>query len=461
MICNHLEHKQEKNPEILLEEFDLFILFEEVPLTSSISKILSTYYEKNVSVDKIVPFFEKEIGLCFLIEYQIDKNLYKLLGSLFSSKQSRFDVMIFESNKFPFDNSVKPNYLVEWTKSSNSDSRNMPYQRFTKFISHDFSHAKQALMIEQGSVSKEITSAYKIMARLYKTVDIPVIITNVDGSEPAEARVFNEAKPYQSIKELIKEKNNQPEPVSGQEQKFSIDKAGIIEYSIRLQKGSKPKAWSDPSIGTALINAVALRKLGYEKQFRIVQHNFKNKDLKNICSGTSKQHKAFEKYDITLDDNPIKYTGSEDYNWKIDRETEKVGTIYLHCKLNLNPRFEIIFHNHAGGEYSDITIKGERKIFEQMESKPDLCFVDNKTKKIFVIEGKKTENLEEGRKQILTTEKFSNLIKDFYKDYELKNLIVLTDSENDNTHKCPQDVLLIFRNKQKPLINKSYKYLFE
>ena len=94
-----------------------------------------------------------------------------------------------------------------------------------------------------------------------------------------------------------------------------------------------------------------------------------------------------------------------------------------------------------------------------MEAKPDLCFVDNISKTIFVIEGKITPKLEEGRKQILTTKKFSNLIKSFYKGYDLRNLIVLTDSEKDNTQECPDDVLLIFRNKQKPLINKTYEHL--
>ncbi len=453
-------YKKEKEQISSKEIFDLYILFEEVPLISSLSKILSTYYKKNVKVIKIVPFFEKEIGLCFHLQYEIDKNLYKSLGSLFHSKQSRFDIMIFKSKDFPFDNKVKPVCLIEWTKSSNRDSRNMPYQRFTKFVSHDFNEAEHILMIEQGSVSKKITSAFEIMARLYKTVDIPVIISNVDGSLPKEAKVFNNAKPYQSIEELIQEKNNQPKPASGQEQKFSINASGIIEYSIRLQKGSKPNDWSDPSIGTALINAVALRKLGYKKQFKIIKHNFKIENLENISSGTSKQHKAFEKFDITLDDQPIYYTGSEEYNWKIDRETEKVGTIFLHCILNLDPSFEIIFHNHAGGEYSDITIRGERIIFEQMEAKPDLCFVDNKSKTIFVIEGKVTPKLEDGRKQILTTKKFSNLIKSFYKGYDLRNLIVLTDSEKDNTQECPDDVLLIFRNNQKPLINKTYEHLF-
>ena len=46
--------------------------------------------------------------------------------------------MIFKSKDFPFDNKVKPVCLIEWTKSSNADARNMPYQRFTKFVSHDF-----------------------------------------------------------------------------------------------------------------------------------------------------------------------------------------------------------------------------------------------------------------------------------------------------------------------------------
>ena len=40
-----------------------------------------------------------------------------------------------------------------------------------------------------------------------------------------------------------------------------------------------------------------------------------------------------------------------------------------------------------------------------MEAKPDLCFVDNISKTIFVIEGKITPKLEEGRKQNINNKK--------------------------------------------------------
>ena len=228
-----------------------------------------------------------------------------------------------------------------------------------------------------------------------------------------------------------------------------VKNSGLIEYSIRLQKGSTLKGWSDPSVGTVLINALALKKLGYKKSLKVIKHNFEEEVVKEIATGKSKHHKAFENFNITLDGYPFTYDG-EGFNWIIDKHTEKVGSIYLHCLLNLKPSIDIIFHNHAGGEYSDVTIKGERIIFEQMESKPDLCFVDNESKIIYIIEGKKTELLEEGRKQILTTKKFSDLIKSYYKEYQVKNLIVLTDSNNKNSENCPSDVFLIFRSCKEP-----------
>lgn len=440
-------------------KFDLIILFEEVPLNNSVSKILTHHYTKNVIVNKILPFTNEQIGLGFLIDYEIENKKFQSLGALFSSSSSKFDIMIFDNKQFPFNNKVKPLHLIEWTKSSNKDSRNMLYQRFTKFVSHDYIDIKQSLIIEQGSTSKKITSAYKIIARLYKTVGVPVLITSVDNEVPIEAKLFNEAIPYSSVDELINEKNNQKKPVSGQEQKFNYSENGKLEYSIRLQKGKTESGWSDPSVGTVLLNAFALRKLGYIYNLNIVKHQFKKEVLKTITTGKSKHHKAFEKFNITLDNYPFQFTGNE-FNWGIDKNTEKVGSIYVHCLINLDSLIDVIFHNHAGGEYSDITIKGERIIFEQMESKPDLCFVSNQHKKIFVIEAKKTQYLEQGRKQILKTNKFSNLIKSYYKEFEIINLLVLTDSEKEHSTKCPDDVLLIYRNGKEPLINNSYKYLF-
>ena len=414
----------------------LWILTEERPKKEVIETILQLYLkDKKISafIDniRIIPVIEKKK---FTFVYEItgikSPKLPKILLKIVSGNSSFVDYLVFETSKEPTPKD-KPIYVIEETKTDDKESRNTGiYQRATKFVYADFYYpnVRKIMLYNLQVEQKEKATLTNIFGtKLLKTLGVEII-----GNTGINDKKFDA---FKTIDEIITLKNKMPETKNGTSIKLRKYK-NKITISAKLEKGGRLA--SDPSIGTTTIISACLRKLGWDKDIVITQHNLP--DQKSVGK-TNKFIQIANQINIKLSGLKIPVAMLNDDYWHYDTNGEKIGTILLDIVVEEFSNGFTIYHNHAGCERGYfLTEEGEklavvkyhnRQAYKKGNKKeiialPDLVLLDPDKKEIINIEGEMYQNADAGIKQLSTFKYFEKLyIKAYYPKHKIIRTVVL------------------------------------
>lgn len=247
---------------------NLYILTEERPKIKVLKKILKHYcevYNKNISVNQplILPNLTSER---FSNEYElinIDIDGIKNIIIKVASGQSSFvDFLIFEQANIP--NPEEKNNLkmaIEETKTNDKESRNLVFQRLSKFVYIDYyyENLKKVMLFNFKNEYNYEKPSYsnKFGIKLLKTLKIDIL--GIDYN-------LDEIEPFETIDGLIIFKHGMRRPPEGNVPILIEKKENKIEISGRLSKpAEKGNIGHDPNIGQLSGIGKILRMLGWEE----------------------------------------------------------------------------------------------------------------------------------------------------------------------------------------------------
>ncbi len=419
---------------------NLWILTEERPKKKVLEMIFS-YFAKDHKCGflgdniRILPLLDK--NKCFDFTYQVIgftcAKVDKVYIKTVSGESSFTDFLVFYQDKQPVQSDV-PLYAIEETKTDDKESRNTGvFQRCSKFvfIQNYYPSTKlimlYALQVEQ---KKEPTQTYIFGTRLLLTLGVEILGKKLDN------KIF---KPFNSIDEVIKSKNEMRRPPRGNVPILITKTATKIQISGRLYK--KDSLSHDPNIGALSIISAVLRILGWKGKIEITQHGL----LQKHVGKSNKFIQIVNQLGIGLQGlNVPKTTLPTDY-WYYDMTGEKLGTIFIHIVVENFAEGYSIFENHAGCEKGYFqTSKGENiplsKYTDREKYKsgnknqivyiPDLVLLDIKETEAITIEGKKYEFRQNGIKELARYDAFDTMyLKKYYPRFKIVRTVVLYGSD--------------------------------
>ena len=412
--------------QIHLAEKDLWILTEERPKIETIETILDEFikdykekFEKN-SI-KIKPIFEDGK---FSSKYEILGikicNIGKIYLKIVSGAGSFVDYLVYREENYPDVKKDTPLYVIEETKTTPAESRDLHYQRITKFAILDFipkiQEAKKLFIYSIKTRFSTIPTSFEMASRMLKNMNVKILglestIINIDDKKYDK---------FTSLKQMCDFKNSFAKKDSGKDtpQRIDLISSDKIEVSARLQKGKNQKSWSDPSTGfVAAVCFVIRQSLGFSGEIKIVNHRFKNNPFRNksksklVILVSQLKNIKLGKWSFPVAKLPVSYFK--------ETKGEKRVSILLHLAIEFTQTAKIIYENHAGCEqgYFDTNLSQPEKYKSLLKvgtKKPDLIIIDDKTKEIFILEAEKSENAKNGIKQL---KGFTNVEKDYCKKY--------------------------------------------
>ena len=420
---------------------NLWILTEERPKKEVVVILLEKYLQdRNIScfVDtiRIIPILQ---DIIFTFKYEVigfkTPKINNIYIKIISSKSSFVDYLVFESIECPTDK-MTPLYAIEETKTDDKESRNTGvYQRCSKFVYLDFFYPNiskimlYSLQIEQ---KKEATLTYIFGTKMLKTLGVEIL-----GKEGIDDEKYNA---FESVDALIALKNSMPETKNGVSVKLTKT-LDSIEISAKLEKSGRLA--SDPSIGMTTIMSACLRKLGWDKDIVITQHNLPNQ---RSVGKNNKFIQIANKLHIKLKDLEVPSVTQHSSYWKYDTTGEKIGTIFLDIVVDEFSNGFTIYHNHAGCERGYfLTQNGEKLAVKKYTNRakykagdkskiialPDLVLKDEEEKLIINIEGEMYKNSKVGIEQLKGFDAFEELyISHYYPNYNIQRTVVLYGSED-------------------------------
>lgn len=434
---------------------NLWILTEERPKNSAVKTIIEEYCKTNevgLTCDEVKIKPKVKDGL-FAFEYLVEGLAVDEIGEInikiVSGYSSFMDYMLIKQLSAPDNHSLENIvFLLEETKTSDAESRNTGIgQRATKFAyaNHYCPDTPKYMLYNEETTpdtnraptQTNIFGTNMLLAQnvkfLGKTMDIFKAFTTID-----------ELITYKS-KMRLPNKTNVP---------ILINKVGTnrITVSGRLSKPKdKGNIAHDPSIGTLTCISSTLRKLGWDKDIVITKHGVtqeyvsKNKNNKfiRICMLLN----------IKLDGITIP-TDVElpEYYWQYAMSSEKVASILLHLTCQY-AEINGIYENHAGCERSYFReADGSLTTLHKKDSGgvenlllPDIVLKNDKTKEIYLIEGKMHNKLEEGLSDITGYDAIENEhIKPSYPGYTITRWVTLFGGEGTE---IPHKKVLIYLTK--------------
>lgn len=213
---------------------NIWILSEERPKTKVIEKILCDILRYNIlnkELIKIVPICN---GQHFSFTYEVKgitvEHFEKIYIRIVKGESSFVDYMVFEKKEEPNQNDI-PVVLIEETKTDDTESRNVhAFQRNSKFVYGDMCYPNiRKVMLYTDELSH--TQTHPTTTNVFGTDILLTLNVEVFGKHIDE-RIY---KKFDSIEELIEQKNNMPETVNGQSIKLRKDKERIY-ISAKLDK---------------------------------------------------------------------------------------------------------------------------------------------------------------------------------------------------------------------------------
>lgn len=428
---------------------NLWILTEERPKQNVLVEIICKFAKDNKITFFaeprhlfIVPIFNKlgNFTFCYKV-LGIHSNFIQNIYICNVSGDSSFvDFLVFYQDNAPNPNNDKPIYVIEETKTDDSESRNTGiYQRASKFVyvSHLFPDAKKIMLYSLKVTQKEKATPTNIFGtRCLLTLGVEILGKEIDGN----------LQTFQTIDELIDFKNNMRKPPSGNVPIDIVKHNNKITISGRLLKSNSLS--HDPNIGALSLISATLRKLGYNGIIEIVSHGLAQAHIKN----DNKFIRIANNLSLHLENIQTPKINIQDTNyWHYETQGEKLATIFLHLVIENFTMAKSIYENHAGCERGYffnadgkpiVVAKYEnRKEYKQGNKSakiaiPDLVINDFSREEIINIEGKKFINVNIGLRELEGFEAFEKLYIDkYYPNASIIRSLVLFGSSNTEISK--------------------------
>lgn len=417
-------------------EKNLWILTEENPKKKVLESILE-YFAKDQGFGffggelRILPILDNE--KCFDFTYEVigfecPKVRHVYIKTV-SGYSSLVDYLIFYQEKQPQSSDI-PLYAIEETKTDDSESRNTGvFQRCSKFIfiRHYYPNTKAIMHYSLQVEQKEKPSdTYVFGTRLLLTMGVEISGKKLDAS------IF---KPFESINEILSFKDRMRKPPKGNIP-IIITKTDLgIKISGRLYKNGS--IGHDPNIGALSIISAVLRKLGWNKRIKIVNHGLQQSHVKK----GNKFILLANMLDLELDNLYVPEVQFPADYWHYDMKSEKLATIFLHIIVENFTESYSIFDNHAGcekgyfqtsqGEHIPLKKYSDRNAYKAGDKSkiiaiPDLVLLDIKSKESILIEGKQYACRRRGIKELNNYDSFTNCyLNEYYPKFKVVKTLVL------------------------------------
>ncbi|WP_300447140.1 hypothetical protein [uncultured Helicobacter sp.] len=435
---------------------NLYILTEERPKIEVLEIIIKQFLkDKNFCAFldnlRILPIIKDST---FSFSYELigvrSEQIDKIYLEIVSGKSSFVDYMVFFQNHKPTQDD-KPFYLIEETKTDDSESRNTGvYQRISKFVYAEtfYPNAKKIMLYNIRVKQKEKPTQTSIFGtRILRTLGVEILGKDLKENDEI-------LKPFSSIKELIvfksqmrkAPKGNVPITITIDDREFKVDglpsddisvytPTNKILISARLVKSGRLA--HDPNIGAVSGIAGALRKLGFKGDIEIISHGLNQNQIGN----KNKFIKIANLLNLSLQKLTIPQIEQEKAYWHYEKESEKLGTIFIHLLVENFSSGKAIFENHAGCEKGYFITRDNQSIaLQKYENKelyksgnknaivfiPDLILLDLQHLEIINIEGKTYENRYQGIEELKNYDFIEKeYIKKYYKEFKIIRSVVL------------------------------------
>jgi hypothetical protein len=420
---------------------NIWILTEERPKHEVIGAIINKFAaDKDIqcffNAIQIIPILDKFGNFTFVYEIigvnsQIVNNIYL---KIVSGKSSFVDFLVFYQQNEPISTDI-PIYAIEETKTDDAESRNTGvYQRATKFVYIEFFYP---------NINKTMLYNLKITQKQDPTP------TNIFGSRcfrtlgvEFSGKKFDEQldSPWKSIDEMISYKDGMKKPPASNVPIEIKKYENKITVSGRLFKSDSLS--HDPNIGALSLICASLRKLGWTKKIEIIKHGLEQRHL----SGTNKFVLVANRLGVTFEGLILPNPSLHDNYWYIEKNSEKLGTIFIHVAVENFTNSTSIYENHAGcergyfitklGDHISVDKKIPENAIRDKSSRnveiPDLVLIDLDRKEIINIEGKTYKNVNQG---IIELENFDAIekyyINKYYPEYSIIRTVVLYGGDSE------------------------------
>ncbi len=419
-----------------LRKSNLWILTEERPKRKVIAYILYKFAKDNkiacfIDTIRILPILNSDRHFSFLYEvigFKSNK-INRIFIKIVSGYSSFVDFLVFYQKDLPQENAT-PLYAIEETKTGDKESRNTGvYQRASKFVylNYYYPDIKKIMLYNlQIPQKKDPTKTYIFGTRCLLTLGVEILGKKLDPS------VF---KPFSSVEELIRFKNNMKKPPRGNIPILIKKGKDVIYISGRLYK--KGGLSHDPNIGALTLISATLRRLGWKGRIVITNHGLRQEHLKP----SNKFIRIANRYNIELMGLTMPRAKEAGAYWKYENKKEKLGTIFVHLVVENFTNGKSIFENHAGCERGYfITSNGKPIPLEKYSDRdaykngdkskiiniPDLILIDFDRSEIINIEGKKYQFRKKAIEELKNYDEIEKrYIKKYYSSYKIIRTVVL------------------------------------
>lgn len=446
---------------------NLWLLTEERPKPSVISKIVETYcddFNDNFTAEqevKIKPIIENGVfRYIYVIEGLKVGNAEHIFIKTVSGSSSFLDFLLFKQEKAPTKGDPDDNLImaIEETKTSDDESRNTGvYQRGSKFvyITPYYDNVKLYMLYnEELEARKDKKPSDTSIFGTNILLTLGVTIVGKDTS-----KWF---KPFKSLDDLIEFKAGMRQPPAKNVPITITKYPNRIEISGRLAKPVREgNIGHDPNIGALSMISKCIRTLGWDKDIVITRHSVKQKYI-NKNNKTKRKNKFLYICSILglkLDGiiMPPNVKLPESY-WHYEESSEKMTSILLHVLGMYNGMYGV-YENHAGCERGYFRTKDQKLITLPKKDRngiklylPDVVLYDEPSNVILLVEGKKRSTLAKGLKEIQNYDSIENeYIKPAYKGAKILRYVSIF-GENDTGY-LDKNVLIYMNLSGKIFIN--------
>lgn len=420
---------------------NLWILTEERPKPEVIKSILELFckdkkYTKRISNVKIKPLLKSNV---FQFRYVVEGVTIQNIGEIIiinvssgseegnkKTKGSFVDFLVFEQDTKPLPKVNAPLYAIEETKTSKKESRNVAvFQRLSKFVSLDYydkmKNSKKIMLYSIRNDSETIPATFVFGIKALKTLGVHIM-----GLDDIDCEMYNK---FNSLQEIIDFKNK----IAANSRKGNVPLTINYDYKTKIgtitAKLLNGKSWSDPNIGSTTSLSSLIHKLEPDvKKIIIKDHKFPRSMKKKIENTENKFVKIATKLKMELDGFTLKKSSFDSQYWKYSDEGEKIVSIFLHLVLMYNNK-QIIYENHAGAEQGYFYFpNGEKNSIPKDMLKPDLVFIDEKNKMIYVLEAEMSSNVFKKKSGVNQLSGFKNVISKYcskWKGYSTQSKVIL------------------------------------
>ncbi|MFT2669202.1 hypothetical protein [Helicobacter pylori] len=424
---------------------NLWILTEERPKDNVLRTIIEKFALDNrigifISNFHIIPIIDECNGN-FTFCYQVLGACSPFICNIYiinvSGSSSFVDFLIFFQDSRPNPLADIPLYIIEETKTDDSESRNTGiYQRASKFVyaSSIFPNARKIMLYSlQISQKDTLTQTNIFGTRCLMTLGVEILGKRLD----------EDLCPFYSMEELIAFKENMRKAPKNNTPINIVQYNNKITISGRLSKNNSLS--HDPNVGALSLISATIRKLGYLGKIEIISHDLSQEYIKN----DNKFIRVANILNIQLENLTIPRVlpNRNDY-WHYESSGEKLATIFLHLVIEHFTTAKSIYENHAGCERGYFfTPTGKAVAVKKYEDRDryksgdksakiaisDLVISDIDRSEIINIEGKQFIKVDIGLRELNGFDAFEKIyISHYYPNARIiRSLVLFGSSENE------------------------------